>query len=197
MVSVWTPGTGRCRVRPSFCRRSASVARNCLPVSMPPTTSSCSCTDSRLTEGGLTQISKSMTEDERLLVENIRLLFDGDEPTVAGGAASAPVQPSPRNVINQVWITGRRHFFASHALHSASVARERQADGAAHCALRLSARADLTYADDTDFGPGEDFSRGSTPCLPQKIYQRRRTIYGTTERLLVAPRHVSRQRLID
>ena len=36
--------------------------------------------DSRLPEGGLTPISKSMTEDERLCGENIRSLFDGDEP---------------------------------------------------------------------------------------------------------------------
>ena len=36
--------------------------------------------NSRFPAGGLTRISKSMTEDERLCGENFRLLFDGDDP---------------------------------------------------------------------------------------------------------------------
>ncbi len=36
--------------------------------------------NSRFPAGGLTRISKSMTEDERLCGGNFRLLFDGDDP---------------------------------------------------------------------------------------------------------------------
>ena len=36
--------------------------------------------DSRFPEGGLTRISKSMADDERLCGGNFRLLFDGDDP---------------------------------------------------------------------------------------------------------------------